>query len=191
MATIVEEKDRLSPKELVEEHLYLAKIFASKFRNKGLEYEDLLQEGYIGLIKAASKFDYAYEVKFSTYANFWVKQTIFDALTTKSRTIRLPNHIVALKLKVFKFTENFLLSTGFEPDADIIAKELKVDKYQVEKVMDLTTEHTGAWEVIEEATTEDLIEHDDSIDHVVRAIRLLSPKEKLIMAMKFGLLKVI
>ena len=162
---------------------------AARYRSKGVEYEDLVQEGNIGLIKAAEKFDPAREVKFSTYANYWVKQAVLDAITTKSRAIRLPAHIVSLKLRVFRFTENFLLSMGFEPDVELIAKELKVDKYQVEKVLSITTEHTGDWEPIEECTIEEELEQENALDNIVIAIRTLSLKEQLILGMKFGILK--
>ena len=175
--------------KLVEDHLYLPKVMASRYRNKGIDYDDLVQEGNIGLLKAAEKFEPEREVKFSTYANYWVKQAVLDAITSKSRTVRLPAHIVSLKLRVFRFTENFLLSVGFEPDIDIIAKELRVDKYQVEKVLAITTEHTGDWEPIEDCTIEDEVEHDNTMEHVLVAIRTLSLKEQLIVGMKFGLLK--
>ena len=112
-------------------------------------------------------------------------KAVLDAITTKSRAIRLPAHIVSLKLRVFRFTENFLLSMGFEPDVELIAKELKVDKYQVEKVLSITTEHTGDWEPIEECTIEEELEQENALDNIVIAIRTLSLKEQLILGMKF------
>lgn len=180
------EKDKV---EMIETHLYLPKVIASRYRNKGLEFEDLVQEGNIGLIKAVERFDPDREVQFATYAHYWVKQSILDAITTKSRTVRLPAHVVSLKLRVFKFTENFLLSVGFEPDVDLIAKELKVDKHLVENVLGITTEHIGDWEPIEECTIEQECEHENTMEHVLEAIRTLSLKEQLILGMKFGLLK--
>ena len=177
--------------QLIQDHLYLPRVVAAKYKNHGLDYEDLVQEGNIGLIKAAERFDTERGVKFSTYANIWVRQAIFEAITTKSRTIRLPNHIVSLKLKVFKFIDSFVLSVGFEPDIDLIAKELKVDKHHVEQVLSLTTEHMGAWEVSEEATIEDVVEHNDTMQHIIKALKELTPKERIIVAMKFGLLKAV
>ncbi len=175
--------------KLIEGAMYLPRVMAARYRNKGIEYEDLVQEGYIGLIKAAHDFDPEREVKFTTYAHFWVRQAIFDAITTKSRTVRLPAHIVSLKLRVYKFSENFILCTGYEPDVELIAKELKVDKYLVENVLNITTEHMGDWEPVEECTIEDELEQEDTINHILTAIRSLSLKEQLIMGMKFGLLK--
>ena len=175
--------------KLVEEGMYLPKVLAAKYRNKGIDYEDLVQEGYIGLIKATKGFDPTREVKFTTYAYFWVRQAIFDAITTKSRTVRLPSHVVSLKLKVYKFTENFILSTGYEPDAELIARELKVDKYLVENILNITTEHIGDWEPIEECTIEEDLEQEDTIQHIIKAIKTLSLKEQLILGMKFGILK--
>jgi len=175
--------------QLVKDHMYIAKIIASKYTRTTYGYEDLIQEGCIGLIKAAAKFDKSYKVKFSTYASFWVKQAIFEALTSKSRTIRLPSHIVSLKLKVFKFRENFLLSLGFEPDVAIIAKELKIDAHLVDQVLNLTTEYTGSWEPASENLIEAEVEQSDTLEHTIEAIRKLSKREKLILAMKFGILK--
>ena len=178
-----------SVEQLIKDHLYLAKVIAAKYRNKGLDYEDLVQEGSIGLIKAVKKFDATREVQFSTYAYFWVRQSILDAITSKSRTVRLPAHIVALKLKIYKFTENFILTVGFEPDIDLIAKELKIDRHMVDSILNITTEHVGDWEPIEECTVEEECEQEDTMEHIIRAIRTLSPKEQLILGMKFGILK--
>ena len=174
--------------ELVTSHLYLAKTIASRYRNKGVEYEDLVQEGYIGLLKAVKKFDPDREVKFSTYATFWVKQAILETLTSRSRTIRLPSNIVSLKLKIFRFTEEFFLAMGYEADEKIIAKELKVSIGNVHKVLNLTTEHTGDWEPYEETTIEDELEKEDELKQIVNAIRQLSLNEQLILGMKFGIL---
>ena len=175
--------------KLIEDHLYLPKVIASRYRCKGLDYEDLVQEGNIGLIKAVERFDPGREVQFSTYAYFWVRQAVLDAITTKSRTVRLPAHIVALKLQVYKFTENFLLTMGFEPDAELIAKELRVGKHEVERILTITTEHVGDWEPIEDCTIEQECEHDNTMEHVLVAIRTLSLKEQIIIGMKFGVLK--
>ena len=174
--------------QLVLDHMYLAKTIAAKYRNKGIEYNDLVQEGLIGVIKAAKKFDPERGVKFSTYATFWVKQAIFETITNKSRTIRLPSNIVQLKLKIFKFREEFFLAMGFEPDNEIIAKELQVSKSNVQKVLDLNTEHMGDWEAIEESTIEIDLEQEDDLKHIINAIRQLSLKEQLILGMKFGIL---
>ncbi len=175
--------------DLIRDHLYIAKYIARKYKNNNIPYEDLVQEGYIGLIQAVKHFDPDRGVKFSTYATFWVKQAILDAVTSKSRTIRLPAHIVQLKLKVFKFMENFILSLGYEPDVELIAKELQEPVAKIRQVLELTTEHTGDWEVQEDNDIEDVIEHEDEIKHAIEAIRGLSDKEKLILGMKFGFLK--
>ncbi len=178
-----------SKQKLVLDHLYLPKVMASAYKVKGIEFEDLVQEGNIGLIMAADRFDVERGVKFSTYAHYWVSEAIFSALTSKSRTVRLPAHIVSLKLQIFKFTEKFILSLGYAPDAALIAKEFKIGKAQVEKILNLTTEHTGDWDPVEECTIEEELEQENTIEHVIKAIRTLGLKEQLILGMKFGLLK--
>jgi RNA polymerase primary sigma factor len=174
--------------KLVLDHLYLAKTMASRYRNKGVDYNDLVQEGYIGLLKAVRKFDKDRGVKFSTYATFWVKQAILETITNRSRTIRLPSNLVQLKLKIFNFTEEFFLSMGYEADENIIARELKVPVSQVSKILNLTTEHTGDWEPFEESTVEDSLVAEDELKHVINSIRQLSLNEQLILGMKFGIL---
>lgn len=173
---------------LVLEHLYIPNTMARKYKGK-VEYEDLVQEGVIGLIKAAQKFDPDKGAKFSTFAYFWVRQAMFTSLTSKSRTIRLPTHVVALKLRIYKFMETFFMSVGFEPDSAIIAKELKVDKYLVDEALANTTEHTGDWEVSEESTIEDLLEREDSIFYLKKLIKTLPDKEKIVLGLKYGFLK--
>ena len=176
---------------IVLEHMYLARMMAKKYSNKGMDYEDLVQEGVVGLVKAAQHFDpEAFDNKFSTYAVYWVKQSVLDALTTKSRIIRLPNHIVNAKLKVFRFMESFVRSFGFEPDIDVIAKELKMPKHHVEQVLNLTTEKMSIidYELGDESfETEEIVEHEDDMKHVIIALRRLSLKERFVMALKFGL----
>lgn len=177
--------------ELVMSHVYLAKITARKYSNKGMEYEDLVQEGMIGLVRATKSFDEDRGVKFSTYAIYWVKQAILQCLTSKSRVIRLPNHIVTNKLKVNKFKQVFLEDFGFEPDVDIIAKELCMTPGHVEQVLKLTTENLSVvdYEIgMEDAEASELVESEDQMNHVVLAIRKLNKKERLIMGMKFGLI---
>lgn len=174
---------------LIMSGVYIPKVLASKYKNKGIDFEDLIQEGYIGLIIASKNFDPAREVKFTTYAYFWVRQSILDAITSKSRTIRLPAHIVAIKLRVYKFIENFVFTLGYEPDVDLIAKELKVERHLIIQILGLNTEHIGDWEPFVECTIEDDLEQEDLITKIKKEIKHLNPKERLIIGMKFGILK--
>jgi len=175
--------------KLILDHLYLAKIMAKKYINKGVDYEDLVQEGTIGLLKAAKKFDPERGVKFSTYATFWVRQAIFEVITNKSRTIRLPSNVVQLKLKIFRFMEEFFLNNGFEADNAMIAHGLKISIGKVDNILSLNTEHTGDWEPMEESCIVEDLEQEDSLKHVINAIRQLKLNEQLILGMKFGILE--
>jgi RNA polymerase sigma factor (sigma-70 family) len=176
--------------ELIMEHMYLAKVTARKYSNKGVDYEDLVQEGMVGLVRATKSFDPDRGVKFSTYAMYWVRQAILSCLTSKSRTIRLPNHIVANKLKVNKFKQIFMENFGFEPDIAIIARELEMDKNHVAQVLGLTTEHMVSSEFdvgMEDEQASKIVEDESHMNQVVKAIRTLSAKERLVIGMKFGL----
>jgi RNA polymerase primary sigma factor len=172
----------------IEDYLYIARYVAKRYSRHGIDFEDLVQEGSIGLVKALDKFDPDRGVKFSTYATFWVRQAILEAITNKSRTIRLPAHVVSLKLKVYHFMENFVLMLGYEPDYALIAKELKVEIHKIKEVLELTTEHTGDWEAREECTIEDVLVEEDTYNRVIESIKQLSNKEQLILGMKFGIL---
>jgi RNA polymerase primary sigma factor len=173
------------------EHAYLARMIASRYKNKGMAYEDLVQEGMLGLVRATKTFDPDRGVKFSTYAVYWVKQAVLECLTSKSRVIRLPNHIVANKLKVNKFKQVFVEDFGYEPDIDIIAKGLGMEKSHVEQVLKLTTENLSIvdYEIgIDEDEASQLVESEDHMNHVVAAIKKLGPKERFVIGLKFGLI---
>ena len=173
--------------KLIESHLYLSKVIARHYKSNTMAYEDLVQEGYIGLIKAADRFDPDRGVKFSTYATYWVKQAILESLTSKSRLIRLPSNVVSLKLKINKFIDTFLLSMGYIPDNKLIAKELKESVSKIDQVTKLTTEYTGDWEVAEENNIVEILEISNDYDHLLDVIKSLTPKEKLLLILKFNL----
>jgi len=181
---------------LVEDHMYIAKIQARKYANKAIPYEDLVQEGYIGLIKAQEKYDESFGTKFSTYATWWVKQSIIEALTNKSRMIRLPSHIVNYKLKIYKYTEKYLLTNSVEPDPNLIAADLDIKLHIVEMVLGLSTENLSQYDLeeqldynisTEDAALDEVIE-DERVNIVIRYIKQLSLKDQIVLGLKFGIL---
>jgi RNA polymerase primary sigma factor len=181
---------------LIETHLHIPKIKARQYSSRNIPYEDLVQEGNIGLIKAARRYDPSFGTKFSTYANFWCKQAIIEALTNKSRTIRLPSHIVNFKLKIYKYIDKYLLTHEREPEAILIATELSIELHIVELVLGLSTENMSNYESEEQldfgastfdTTLDDVIE-DERFEIVLEYIRGLSKKDQVVLGLKFGIL---
>ena len=121
--------------KLIESNLRLVIKIAKEFRNIGLDYEDLINEGNIGLIQAVDKFDLDKGAKLSYYASFWIKQAIRRAISNKGRTIRLPVAVVDLKLRVQKYIDEYESAHFSLPSARKIAKDLNVPIKKVNKIL--------------------------------------------------------
>ena len=202
LAKKVKKGDLKAKRELVRRNLRLVVSIAKKYINQGLSFLDLVQEGNLGLIRAAEKFDVDRGFKFSTYATWWVRQGITRALSDKSRTIRIPVHMVEVANKLKKATKDFILKTGREPNREELAMLLNTDIKHIQNIISsmqipLSTdtplgsnEDSDLGEFIEDKFSiepEDYLTSEELKSKIEDNLLLLNPKEKSVVILRYGL----